>query len=167
MCSNGEIWAAGPDGHVFHRTDVSRYQITGNEWMTVSEQGTMRQLSCGRYGQVWGVTPQKDVLVRSGVTATTTSGSGWTTVGDQKMSYVSIGHDGHIWSIGADGRTVYYRQGVAKNNLNGDSWQEVQGEFFMVEVGDCQVYGISVDHTIFRRINVNPQDKMGSNWVQV
>jgi hypothetical protein len=82
------------------------------------------------------------------------------------MSYVSIGHDGHIWSIGADGKTIYYRQGVAQNNLEGSSWATVDGNLFMVEVGDCQVYGIAVDHTIWKRINVNPQDKMGTNWVQ-
>jgi hypothetical protein len=94
MCSNGEIWATSPDGHVYHRTEVSRYQITGEEWVTVSEQGTLRQVSCGRYGQVWGVANTRDVMVRSGVTALTTAGNGWTTVGNQRMSYVSIGHDG-------------------------------------------------------------------------
>jgi hypothetical protein len=82
MCSNGEIWGTGPDGHVYHRTEVSRYQVTGNEWMTVSEEGTLRQVSCGRWGQVWGVTAQNDVYLRDGVTAESTNGSGWTTVGD-------------------------------------------------------------------------------------
>jgi hypothetical protein len=50
--------------------------------MTVSEEGTLRQVSCGRWGQVWGVTAQNDVYLRDGVTAESTNGSGWTTVGD-------------------------------------------------------------------------------------
>jgi len=69
MCSNGEIWGTSPDGHVYHRTEVSRYAKTGNEWMTVSQAGTLRQLSCGRYGQVWGVNDNKEVMVRDNVHA--------------------------------------------------------------------------------------------------
>jgi hypothetical protein len=137
MCTNGEIWAAGPDGHVYHRTEVSRYAATGNEWMQVDGEGTLRQISCGRYGQVWGISPSKNVLVRDGITALTTNGSGWTTIGPEKMSYVSIGHDGRIWAIGEDGKTVYFRQGVTPDNLNGSSWKVEDGELFMVEVGDC------------------------------
>lgn len=41
------------------------------------------------------------------------------------MVQLSVGFNGHVWALGADG-TVYWREGVDENNKRGTSWTKVQ-----------------------------------------
>ncbi len=52
-------------------------------------------------------------------------------------------------------KTIYYRDGITKNDLTGSGWSTVIGELMKVEVGDCQVYGVTLMHTIHKRIAVS------------
>jgi hypothetical protein len=67
------------------------------------------------------------------------------------MLYVSVGLRGAVWGVDTAG-SAWMRSGMTKMTPYGNGWEEQQPSAALrqLEVGDCQVYGTTNMHEIYR-----------------
>lgn len=72
---------------------------------------------------------------------------------------VSVGDEGDVW-VATDNSDVYRRVGVSNADFEGTGWELVSANSVkQLSVGDCQVWGVSVWHEIFRRRGLTDDNK--------
>ena len=81
---------------------------------------------------------------------------------------VGVGIDGEVWTVDTTGKS-HHRTGVTDFNLAGTGWEDVDSNFVHIDVGDCQVCGITPNHEVMCRENVDTANngKKGEGWQQI
>lgn len=83
------------------------------------------------------------------------------------MLYVSVGLRGAVWGVDTQGKGMM-RSGVTRDAPYGTGWEEQPGaNLRQLEVGDCQVYGTTNMHEIYRLDGCRSTKPLGTGWVQV
>ncbi len=75
--------------------------------------------------------------------------------------------DGEVWVV-TDQRTAQHRTGVTEWDGAGNGWEEVEANLIHIDVGDCQVCGITPNHEIMCISNIGgSENKKGDDWQQI
>jgi len=173
MCDNGRVWATDTDHLIHYRGGVNDNNPTGDNWQVHGDNahwettnGKLRQISCGYHQQVWGTTTSNHVYYREGIDSLNVEGTAWVRE-PTNMVYVSVGLRGAVWGVGEDG-VPNFRTGITRDTPYGNGWETQEGaQLRQLEVGDCQVYGTTVMHEIYRLEGCQPTKPIGTGWSQV
>lgn len=127
----GLVWSALLDGRALIRVGVTRDSLSGESWVEVRGPGEnlrLTQLSVGSCS-VWAVTHDKQVWFRkgikgegAGVSEELAAGCGWVEMVG-RMSVISVAANDQVWTVGADDRLIYLRNGVTQTDLTGKRWK--------------------------------------------
>jgi len=106
------------------------------------------------------------VYYREGIDALKPEGTTWTRE-TTNMLYVSVGLTGAVWGVQVDGKPAV-RIGITRDTPYGNAWKESTGaDLRQLEVGDCQVYGTTNMHEIYRLTGCSTTKPEGTGWEQV
>ncbi|XP_060105820.1 fish-egg lectin-like [Heteronotia binoei] len=83
-----------------------------------------------------------------------------------KMKHIACGRWG-CWAVDGKGQ-AYFRHGITEDSCVGSSWTEEGRGFSKIEAGtDGDVYGLSNDQRIYRRVGISKQQPAGTGWALV
>jgi hypothetical protein len=181
MCGNGEIFMlTNQGGELFHRAGVKTYSASslisltaadrmGSSWEQDQAGTSFNHVSCGKNGQAWLVAQDMTVHRCDSQDAENPrcSSTFAVSMGGHLFMDIAVGQDGQVWGLDNDGKAIH-RRGINRWELNGDSWSVVDADFVHIDVGDCQICGITPNHEIMCRQNVGTDaNKEGDSWTQV
>ncbi|KAM4015296.1 fish-egg lectin-like [Anomaloglossus baeobatrachus] len=128
------------------------YKLVYGTWLLMS--GRLKQIDAGGNKFVVGVNGMDDIYCLN-QNDTTSNSSNQTYVSvDGSLMYYSCGNQS-CWGVNAY-NYIYYRYNAQPTNCKGTSWQQIDGQLKMVEVGsDGSVEGISAGNPI------------GTSWTQL
>jgi len=191
---DGQVWGVTPDNNLVFREGVFDNDPDGQRWIAV-DGSNIKQIVVGANNNVWMINRDDKIFVRTGLTSKNNRGTGWVQVSG-KLATVSIGAQGFVWGIDDTGRAVF-RQGVTPQVPQGTAWKIIDGpvytreemrneagssgsgnireellgkvkSFLSLSVGpDFQVWGITFDFKVYKRIGVTPTNVLGSSWGDV
>jgi hypothetical protein len=154
----------------------------GETWIQFG--GTLRHVAVGQGPVLWGVDYAHQLWFQA-------IGDGRKDIDEDKQTYwrevepqvmnmvqVSVGMNGYVWALGADG-TVFWREGIVEDHKYGDSWTVVQSQLDATttdnvakEVAMCtngHVWMIGTDDRLYYRMTIVTTqpglDLIGSSWV--
>ncbi|CAG0888008.1 unnamed protein product [Cyprideis torosa] len=120
----------------------------------------------------WAVNANGDVLFRHGVTRSTPEGTEWEEVPtNEPFCSISVGLGGRVWAVAQEG-SAYVRTGVNRDDPMGSHWLHVEPplgkSLRIVSAGCLEVWAVDHEHTLYRRMDVNPQSfPEGTCWQEV
>jgi len=163
LCGNGEIFMLNQGGDLLHRSGVSTYSASssitltdadrmGSGWEQDQTGNSYNHVSCGKNGQAWLVAQDMTVHRCDSQDAdhprcTSTFA---VNMANHLFMDIAVGQDGQVWGLDNNGVAIH-RRGINRWEYNGDSWSTVESDFVHIDVGDCQVCGITPNHEIMCR----------------
>jgi hypothetical protein len=163
LCGNGEIFMLDNAGALLHRAGVQTYsasasvtltdaQRMGTEWEVDMEGKSYNHVSCGKNGQTWLVAQDMTVVrcdTQDAANPRCTSTQS-INMGGLLFMDIAAGQDGQVWGLD-NNRNAVHRRGINRWNMQGSSWVTVEANLVHIDVGDCQVCGVTANHEIMCR----------------
>ena len=176
-CGKRVVWMVDSAGSVLMRIGVhsTAEASLAQAWLEVESSSSMTQIMIGTEDWlVWACDTHYNVYVRNGITDTFPIGSKWELVpGCKAINLCSSGN--YVWAL-CPGGEILCRYGVKEDNVMGDYWKCITGNFCHISATLCgQLWGISENKRLFKRktcsINVSdykpqtsPEMKNPEEW---
>jgi len=180
ICGNGQIFMLNNEGGLMFRDGVKTYSASqeisltdadrmGNSWESQLEGQAFKHVSCGKNGQTWLV--NQDMTVSRCDTQDAANPECTSTqsieMGGLLFTDIAAGQDGQVWGLDSN-RNAVHRRGINRWNMQGSSWVTIDANLVHIDVGDCQVCGVTANHEIMCRNNVGSDtNKEGDDWSQL
>lgn len=123
--SSGHTWFITSDGMIVFRNGIDFSSPYGTSWTFIdgpaSDCCTLKQLSISTKS-IWALDNKGNVFYRIGVDSANKTGSKWALISGL-MSCISVSLTGQLWGISFDKNSLYYREGVTDDCLEGENWK--------------------------------------------
>jgi hypothetical protein len=163
ICGNGQMFMLDNAGGLMFREGVKTYSASesvtlsnadrmGTTWMTELEGQAFKGVSCGKNGQTWLLAQDMTVFrcdTQDAANPRCTSTQS-INMGGLLFMDIAAGQDGQVWGLD-NNRNAVHRRGINRWNMQGSSWVTVEANLVHIDVGDCQVCGVTANHEIMCR----------------
>ncbi|XP_053626024.1 tectonin beta-propeller repeat-containing protein [Plodia interpunctella] len=173
------VWGVTLGGDAIYRTGVTATTPAGLHWENIKNPQMLIAISTFNF-IVWAVGRKGELYYRDGITKETPGGSNWKLIESPKSTY-PLSHKSSVgakavslnksaaWVLLSNG-SIAIRTKVSNENQDGKNWKYLSDcdlFFKTVSTMNNEVWAVSVEGTLYRRLGVTANNASGSTWQRV
>ncbi|XP_059054276.1 tectonin beta-propeller repeat-containing protein [Achroia grisella] len=182
LWNNGDevlVWAITVGGDAIYRTGVTHATPTGSHWEHVKNPQALVAISTCEY-IVWAIGRKGEIYYREGICNENPGGTNWTLIEAPKYNYpfshkktagakyVSINANA-AWVLLSNG-VFAVRSDISKAQQDGKQWKYLTDcDMLFKDVSSIkhEVWAVSTDGNLYRRLGVTVDNPIGTTWQRV